>query len=592
MAGQPFSLSNLNPEQLRATKATGHLMVSACPGSGKTRLLSSRAATLLTENSEGLLLAVSFTRDSSEELKTRILAGVGDGYKKRFYTGTFHSVAMAQLVRQYGREHIRVLSDPEQDQMLCRAWGASNTRMDFEELKKIIDVTRAKFNPEPLQGDPAEIYGRYLSLMRHEKVHDFQELLLRSVREMQSGEIKPIPARWLLVDETQDMDEIQYAWISAHAKAGTEVTIVGDDDQSIYGWRSAMGFEGMNRFREEFNAGHITLSRNYRCSKDILSVSAKLIGHNTTRVDKPIRAERDDRGSVEVYRLAGRDEEALKIATEAVKDPVGTWAVLARSNWLLLNVQSKLSGLGAQYYIRGTKSIWKKRPVVAYLSLLRAINTDTWHGMANTLYIMGTDPKFLDDMKHISDCASIVLPFAAKEIKKHEQRLGKDRIKPILDLAKNFSDWQRLSKSEDSNLALIQPLNWFTGYLLKGEAALVQGVYDDILKNISGNVTTKLHKLIRIKSNETKGTGVGLLTIHAAKGLEFDNVWVMGMEAGIMPHSKAKLQEEERRLAYVAFTRARNRLCLSHTLGDKITVSPYLEDAGINPVTGYITVRG
>jgi superfamily I DNA/RNA helicase len=211
----------LNPYQERAVAATGHCTILACPGSGKTRVLSERAARLLANHPKGRLCAVTFTRDAAEELRSRILASCGQDHARRLAVGTFHSLALAQLKRVSRKKPPRLLSEGERLAVLRRCWEQHAPELSFDEVVRAVDAAKARLTP-PLFSEPSleALFHAYQDLMKSEGAMDFSDLLLASVRKMACGEMAPLPIRWLLVDEAQDMDQVQMEWILLHGRAG------------------------------------------------------------------------------------------------------------------------------------------------------------------------------------------------------------------------------------------------------------------------------------------------------------------------------------------------------------------------------------
>jgi superfamily I DNA/RNA helicase len=217
---------DLNPHQERAVSTVGHCTVLACPGSGKTRVLSERAIRLLASHDKGRLCAVTFTRDAAEELKARILPSCGADVARRLAVGTFHSIALSQLKRlPRGQKPRRLLSDGERMAVLRRCIAQHPIDATFEDVVKNIDSAKARIRtPVFAEPDIEAIYTAYQDTLASEGAMDFADIVLLAVQKISSGELLPLPVRWLLVDEAQDMDEVQVAWVKAHGLAGIEVT--------------------------------------------------------------------------------------------------------------------------------------------------------------------------------------------------------------------------------------------------------------------------------------------------------------------------------------------------------------------------------
>ncbi|MCO6440501.1 MAG: ATP-dependent helicase, partial [Nitrococcus mobilis] len=372
-----------DPHQREAILLYGHGLVSACPGAGKTRVLALRSAHLLATHRRGRVVAVTFTRDAAKGLRARILAEAGAEHARRCASGTFHGLALNQLKRQHGKGSLRVLSAREQRMMLAQAWerAASEAEFTFERFdhaSAAIEAIKACIDPAPSPQASAAgaLYAIYQRLLERSGSHDFADLMLRAVAEMDSGALDPIGARWMLVDEAQDMDEVQYAWILAHARAGVEIMCVADDDQSIYQWRHALGYRGLMRFREATEARHVSLPTNYRCRPEVLEPAVRLIGHNRNRVGKDICAHREPGGAVAVIVNETRWDESTQLARHLLDaDPDG-WTVLARTNRLLDCVELALASQDIACRRIGGEGFWEKPAAQAYLGLMRSVCDD------------------------------------------------------------------------------------------------------------------------------------------------------------------------------------------------------------------------
>lgn len=219
---------NYDAEQKQAIATDGHVLVAACPGSGKTGTLAARGARLLASGS-GTLVAVSFTQDSAKELRSRVIAQAPAGSSKRVVSGTFHSIAL-RMLQESGARRVRVINGGESFSLLKKAMTAVRWRDGWDHATDCLE--RAKSTLRPAETiESRELLGAYDSLLASIGAIDFGSMLQRCVSGLRDGSIKPLVASWLLVDEAQDMDEVQLEWVKLHARAGVSVTMVGDDDQ-------------------------------------------------------------------------------------------------------------------------------------------------------------------------------------------------------------------------------------------------------------------------------------------------------------------------------------------------------------------------
>lgn len=541
--------------------ADGHCSILACPGSGKTSVLSMRAARLLSENKTGRLCAVTFTRDAAAELKARTLNLCGVREAQRLAVGTFHSIALSQIRRLKHLAQYKLLSDGERLGILRRCYSQYKCRAPFEDVLSAIDRAKSRLGVPSFEDVEIEdVFHAYQRLLATERGMDFSDILLTVVNGIRDGSIKPLPVRWLLADEFQDADEVQVQWVIEHGKAGVEITIVGDDDQSLYSFRNALGYEGMQRVSQQLMSQEITLPVNYRCAPNILGHAATLIACNKQRANKAIMADRSDNGTIKVHRVADRQDEAGRVV-KAIKSTSGqTWAVLARTNSLLEHVEAELMANAIPYRLSGGKSIWDGMVGSALVGLLKSVHSDSWTGMANALAMCGINSELLNlDHSHKS-CDQML-----EKVRQHVPDDDVRAIKIIDGARRGCADWRRQMADGNTSLAIYAAANWFAQYLKADRGNLLKKLAGIIAK-LNGSLAQRMNTLTRLNS-DVGATEVMLSTLHGSKGLEFDCVWIVGAEDDSLPHPDST-EEEERRLFYVGMTRAKNRLEISSSLED------------------------
>ena len=272
----------------------GHCLVVACPGSGKTRVITTKIGALLKRHPRSRIVAVTFTRESAAELTHRVTEEIGKPlFNAACRIGTFHSLCIRQL-----RNHNRIgkVAGPgEQVMFVKRAISMASPGMAWEEATGIIE--RAKGSLDGNEAQETDLYRAYAGLLSKHNVCDLYDVIRDSVRMMRTGEIRPYPAKFLLIDEFQDTDDIQLQWALEHAKAGTNVTVVGRRPEHLrlaWGarlWRYAALYRG-------HQGEHITLGLNYRCRAEILGAADIVIRHNAARIDKALVAARGPGGGV------------------------------------------------------------------------------------------------------------------------------------------------------------------------------------------------------------------------------------------------------------------------------------------------------
>ncbi len=595
-------LELLNPEQLAAvTLPDEHALILAGAGSGKTRVLTTRIAWLVKSGrlTPAQLLAVTFTNKAAREMLTRITAMLPIN-PRGMWIGTFHGLCNRML-----RTHYREAGLPQsfqildsQDQLaaikrLCKAMNVDEDRVVPSELQYFVNghteegVRAAEVPPADEQTRRlTELYAAYDEQCRREGVVDFPELLLRSYELLRNNEVLRAHYaqrfRHILVDEFQDTNRLQYRWLKLFYLENC-FFCVGDDDQSIYTFRGAH-VGNMADFEREFRVKHVVrLEQNYRSHGNILDAANALIANNRKRLGKNLWTAAGAGEPIRVFEGQSDGDEARWIVEEVqalARDgtPRAQMAVLYRSNAQSRVLEHALFSQGVPYRVYGGLRFFERAEIkhaLAYLRLvalpeddsafLRVANFPPRGIGARTLeqlqdaakqqaksLLSVCEGKALGFRKLIEDLRQetqgLPLPELVEVVVRksgliehyHGEREGADRIQNLEELvnaAAAFGDEDREVESGDA----ADPLTAFLTH-----AALEAGEHQ------AGEGQDALQ----------------LMTVHSAKGLEFDVVFLSGLEEGLFPHESSVMErdglEEERRLAYVAITRARHRLYLSH----------------------------
>ena len=647
-------LHNLNPEQLAAvTLPTGHALILAGAGSGKTRVLTTRIAWLLQTGrvTPGGILAVTFTNKAAKEMVLRLSTMLPINVRG-MWIGTFHGLCNRLL-----RAHYKLANLPQsfqildtQDQLsaikrLMKQFNIDDQQYPAKQTQWFIGNCKEEgLRPDAVEShDPQtrkkiEIYALYEEQCQREGVVDFGELMLRSYELLRDND--PIREhyqrrfRHILIDEFQDTNKLQYAWIkmlSGHgpkdlaagtAMPGGSVLAVGDDDQSIYAFRGAR-VGNMADFVREFGVTQqIKLEQNYRSFSNILDSANQLISHNSNRLGKDLRTDQGPGEPVRVVENPRDLDEAQWIVDEVkqlVRDgmPRQEIAVLYRSNAQSRVIETALFNAAIPYRVYGGLRFFERAEIkhaLAYLRLLENANDDT-----SFLRVVNFPPRgigarsleVLQDAARASGCslhdAVSIVPgkaganfgaFVAKLDVLREQTEGRT-LREIIDLVLDHSGLlahfkaDREGEDRVENLEeLVNAAESFVSQQGFGRDAVAlpvdelsqspasQGLdpslpaVDGFIDQDSGETLSPLaafltHAALEAGDNQAKAgqDAVQLMTVHSAKGLEFDAVFVGGMEEGLFPHENSLSDrqglEEERRLMYVAITRARQRLYLS-----------------------------
>lgn len=604
--------------------STRNCLGVAGPGSGKTRVLVHKADHILRSDPAGRILITTFTQDAASEIRKRVLhkleeSGLAATAAKRIASGTFHSIALSQL-RQAGFDGT-IISTGQMFQYIERALADSKVDMSIEYA--VMEIEKAKCTPgyEPGNDPVGKLFMAYDRLTKRNNVLDFSDMLARTLRMMRDEGLPTKDCKYLFVDEMQDIDEMQYAWIAEHLKAGAILTGIGDDDQSIYRFRRALGFEGMMRMHKEYDAEIIMLDTNYRSHIEIVSPALKLVEHNTNRLDKRIIADRGPGGRASAYKFESLRHESESVC-EVIRSslqPAGRdsrysyiverdeWAVLARNNIGLEMLVSELKSLGIPY-ISPVKSIWEKPPVCYALGLLMSLlpkkgsNGQAVYqsaGFDSALHFVGVGEDVLQDLheRFGGDFSQMFIPNPDFSMYPPGTQAT---LENFAKKNREFLKELRRNTSAGVNNAIVGVFNWFSTSLSSGTTSgkdkksknsverdrrRLEYACSDMLK-MDGDLQKRLSRLLR-KSDDDKAEEeklkekpgkVFLGTLHSSKGLEFTNVWLLTMDDEVIPDPKVPSDlDEERRLFYVGMTRAKDNLFISCAK----TPSIFIEQSGL-----------
>jgi superfamily I DNA/RNA helicase len=568
----------LDTAQQRVVRHHGHLCVAACPGAGKTTVLSHRAGYLLSLDTVSSLATVTYTKDAAEELLARTRKNYPQA-QNRLEAGTFHSLAQRQLIA--AGQKFQIANEFDSRQLFRKAMSKLGVKESEEEAWLAIQRLKSTLHlPSKGRGRDLELalLECYQALLRKAGKKDFQDLMLDAVRGMLDGRVAPLKVAYMLVDETQDSDDVQLDWVQCHAAAGVQVSIVGDDDQSIYGFRFAAGYGGMKRFVDENGATIITLDKSYRCARSILKAAASLISKNEQRVPKQLRSQSEDDGDVRVVEAANQDEEIEAIGDAIVESGVPEgWAVLARRNSSLIRVESALRSREIPCFIQGGKSLFDQTGPALLCNVLQGVLSGDISAMLNlisaSVYANETIVDSLERLVGREASLSIAL--------RHISTLHPVGLEWLVELATRCSEWVEIVRTTRVNGVIRGISEWIDTNVQSPFQKLYLAEGEKVLSSMKCPLQARL---MTVRKKEKERSGVALVSLHSSKGLEWPRVWILGCVQGTLPHRGAPV-EEERRLMYVGMTRAMNQLIISRPLRDgrdnALEASPFIAEAGL-----------
>lgn len=549
-------MSKLTPQQKEVVEHDGHLLVVAGPGSGKTSTSIAKARRILGDPSRSLLM-VTFTKEAAEEMRKRLVrafehANMRLPPEERLHAATFHSIALKHL-KLHGLK--KKVMGPRESGLLYQdaAHACGVDRDSWADVQREFETVMYAVHQERVEVSALaqRVTRRYQELLVKTGQIDLYTAMRECALRASSGDLPPLHYTDMLVDEGQDTDELQRHWIFAHARAGCRVTIVGDDDQSIYEWRNALGYEGMRSFLEQFRARRIELGDNFRCRSEILSRAATLISRNQARLGKHLVARRGGGGVMVAFNGGAQLHHLVAELIQRLPEQHREVAILARVNRSLDTMELALRGNGINYQRVG-KSIWDAPAIAAYLGLLQTLVDGSPSGLLAAMQareissearheVLDVHKGYVADILHgcvpslgtatPSDVS--VLTSMARDIAYWRRQLHAGSVKEVvLDVSSAMSEWHR----SDHTKKLLE-------------------LCGDILAGLKGTLGSRL-QLVSRRNREAEAP-ITLMTMHGAKGLEFQTVHVIDAnkteDASTLLHPEA-----ERRLMYVAITRAKN----------------------------------
>jgi DNA helicase-2/ATP-dependent DNA helicase PcrA len=561
----------ITPNQQAAIEHDGNLMIVAGPGSGKTTTAVAKAKRILSDPKRSLVM-VTFTKEGAEEMRRRLeKAQAGsDGApipKHRLRVGTFHSIALQHLFDH--RPHEKVLGPAQQNTLLEEAMSPfkgdpelfKDIRNEFESYMYAIDRTSMA-----LSAPAQQVVSRYSERLRASRATDLYSVMRDCALMVDNGGIPPLRFTDMLVDEGQDTDELQKVWIFAHARAGINVTIVGDDDQSIYEWRHALGYSGMKSFMDTFDARRIELGDNFRSKSEILQHAVMLVEHNQMRLKKQLVARRGPGGSIACYHTASSETQCDELAEliSLTPDKHRNTAVLARKNRSLDDLEMALTERSVTY-IRLGKSIWDNHAVATYMGLLQSLVDAFPVGVYGCFGAIGLDEEVKTELLHAMQ--GDAKEFLEGQIPSLNSATPTD-LAIIKEFAKACRYWRDALRSKGGgsvNEVLLDVGAYLSSKMKSRYSKDIINRAAAILAKLNGTVSSRLMFVSRNKQS-VDAAPVTLMTMHASKGMEFETVHVIDANK-TDDGSNIANEEAERRLMYVAWTRAKDR-CLVWYSGD------------------------
>ena len=603
---------NLNDAQKEAVLSLdGPLLIVAGAGSGKTKVLTSRIAHIIKNKKAfpNQILAVTFTNKAAKEMQNRVNKILGSSAVGLSWLGTFHSIC-AKLLRKHAsavnlNSNFTIVDTDDQIRLIkniCKAENIDVKQISPKYIIAVIDRWKNKgFYPNGVKINSKDIYEKtilpvykiYQQKLVELNACDFGDLILHTVKILEKNpDIRNIYTKnfkYILVDEYQDTNFIQSRWLNLLAEKNKNICCVGDDDQSIYSWRGAeiKNFLEFDKIYE--NTKVIRLEQNYRSSKNILSVASSLISNNQNRVGKTLKSTMDDGDLIKLNCFKNGKDEAIGISDEVEnlkkKYSLNNIAILVRAIFQTREFEERFLKIGMPYRILGGIKFYERAEIKDCIAYLRLVNQEK-DDLAFERIV--NNPK-----RSIGESTIKLIHQYSKENKislesSARKMISENLIKPKAKIGLNIfldliSKWRKdLKVKKFNHIKLLQILLDESGYsvMLKNKKDLEN---ENRLENIKellsamkefDNLESFLDHVSLATSidQDWEGEKINMMTMHAAKGLEFDLVFLPGWEEGLFPHQKSIEEkghnglEEERRLAYVGITRAKKNAIISFSM--------------------------
>ena len=603
-------LNNLNKAQKEAVlHLDGPLLIVAGAGSGKTKVLTSRIAHIIKEKKAfpNQILSVTFTNKAAKEMQTRVSKMLGSAATGLSWLGTFHSIC-AKILRKHAtaanlNSNFTIIDTDDQTRLIkniCKSENIDIKQLAPRFILAIIDRWKNKgYYPSDVVINSKDVYEKtilplykiYQQKLTDLNSCDFGDLILHTVKILENysdiGQIYTTNFKYILVDEYQDTNFIQSKWLNLLSEKTRNLCCVGDDDQSIYSWRGAE-IKNFLEFDQVYkNTKVIRLEQNYRSSQNILSVASNLIANNQNRVGKTLISNMEEGDLIKLNCFKNGKDEAIGVSDEIEKNlkkkySFNQMAILVRAIFQTREFEERFLKIGMPYRILGGTKFYERAEIkdcVAYLRLIHQGKDDlAFERIVN-------NPK-----RSIGDTTLKTVHEFGKEhnlsledssIKMIEQNLIKPKTKIGLSFFLNaLTKWRNdLILKKVSHIKLLQTVLDESGY-----SAMLKNKKDLDNENRLENIKELLNAMKEFDNLESflehvslatsidqdwDGEKINMMTMHAAKGLEFDVVFLPGWEEGLFPHQKSIEEkgqnglEEERRLAYVGITRAKKRAIIS-----------------------------
>jgi DNA helicase-2/ATP-dependent DNA helicase PcrA len=573
-------------QQIAVTTPNASALILSGAGTGKSSVLVARIQHILQHGTPPeSIMAISFTNKAANEIKLRLERQLQDSVSG-MWLGTFHSLCFKILVMHI-KTKFKVISQSQQTSIIKRLMESKNVEID---AKKVIGFINAKKDKALRAIESEDMFEQlYLAYEKHcteNATMDFGELLLRSYELLRENPKLLLHYQnkfdYVLVDECQDTNKIQFDFLKLLTMPKQNLFIVGDDDQSIYGFRGAV-VENMTTFQSDYpNHELVKLEQNYRCSKTILDAANKVIGNNKQRMNKVLRTENAMGDKITLFSANDDEKEASYIASEIAKcqangQALNEIAVLYRTNSQSDVIAQMLMQAQIPYFVAKGQRFYDRKEiklVLCYLQLALDCHDNGAFDYCINTPIRGIGLATKQRIVNYAAAKGFSYWQVLESVVGTNALNGKalQGVTEFMALIKRLHDVIPALSLVEAVQFIIHETGLIGWFERSDDAQDRLDNLDELLQlaktfNVDDSLELTIHEQFLahacLSNEEDKGIGVQLMTFHASKGLEFDTVFLVGLEQGLFPSRNANL-EEERRLMYVGITRARKRLIITH----------------------------
>lgn len=597
----------LNESQLKAaTSIDRNSIVLSCPGSGKTKTVESKVCLILAKHPEAKVCCTTFSREAAKEMRERIESKLPPSMseserKARLRVGTFHSICKEVVERHTGKKS-DIISEGERKYHIEKAMVDLKMGSDpelFDEIKPLLDSFPT------MQDDQKSMVSRDVQLLYAEtkkRIHalgkvTFDDLLIKALNLFESGEIPLLDFTHIICDEGQDSDILMYRFLKIHADGGKKITLMLDDDQTLYSFRNSLGVNICRWLEEQCNAVLIENATNYRSREEVLVPARRLINTNTDRIKKSIISHRGEGGSFNTHITTNQYVTANLIESLVTENP-GEWFILCRTNEDVRQICELLIEKEIPFHSTQTNDLRDRKEVQAYIELLTSLASNAGMGVEIAFKLCIGTQKDLDSLLTENGEQSLI------KLLKKEAKIPSTFDESQKEKCSSFIDrcvaWQLAIRDGREPFVLRLVADWLANNSPKYKGFALETAMSIMLKSHAKRIPAKINDLNKfLDEQEKKKTGDGVvmvMTAHASKGLQRKSVIVWSLREESFPAAyrsgfvtQEQHIEEERRILYVAMTRAEDNLHLvfqeeKQNIGNPTYYHPsrFLRDMDIN----------